>query len=257
MDEAQGFSDASRRPSLPVLAGIVLLHVALFYGLIQALAPNLVSLDSGPSFSAFELSVPPSPTPTPEQTSTAAPAPGPPDQQAGDEGDPGERAVASAVTAPQPPIPLPSRSAAPRAASTGTATRSGAADAGDGTGAAGDGTGAAGDGLGTGAGGAGQGGGGGGIATGPSLSRSITNVSQFPIPPGGRQARVGTRTNVMLDVSAQGRVTGCRVTRSSGFPETDAKVCELAYDQIRFEPARDAAGNPLPSRFHYQQRFFE
>ena len=251
MDEAQGFSDASRRPSLPVLAGIVLLHVALFYGLIQALAPNLVSLDSGPSFSAFELSVPPSPTPTPEQTSTAAPAPGPPDQQAGDEGDPGERAVASAVTAPQPPIPLPSRSAAPRAASTGTASRSGASDAGDGTGASG-------NGQGTGAGGDGQGsGGGGGIATGPTLARSITNVSAFPIPPGGRQARVGKRTNVMLDVSAQGRVTGCRVTQSSGFPDTDAKVCQLAYDQIRFEPARDAAGNPLPSRFHYQQRFFE
>ena len=74
---------------------------------------------------------------------------------------------------------------------------------------------------------------------------------------GGRAARVGTRTIVALEVSAQGRVTDCRVTRSSGFPETDAKVCELSATQIRFEPARDAAGNPVPSRFLYQQRYFE
>ncbi|MEL7729601.1 hypothetical protein AAG612_08695 [Citromicrobium bathyomarinum] len=249
MSDAQGFSNTSNRPSLPLLAAIVLLHVALFYGLIQAFAPDLIDRETGPAFAAFDMTSPPTPTPTPAPTD--APAPGPPEEEAGDEGDPGERAVASAVTAPQPPIPLPSRSAAPRAASTGTASRSGASDAGDGTGASG-------NGQGTGAGGDGQGsGGGGGIATGPTLARSITNVSAFPIPPGGRQARVGKRTNVMLDVSAQGRVTGCRVTQSSGFPDTDAKVCQLAYDQIRFEPARDAAGNPLPSRFHYQQRFFE
>lgn len=251
MDDARGFSDATTRPSVPVLAGIVILHALLFYGLIQALAPDLVTSALGPQVSSFDVAEPgPSPSPTPTQEPAEAQAAGPPEDDSGAEGDPGERAVASAVSAPQPPIPLPSRSAAPRAASTGTASQSGAADSGDGTGASG-------DGLGTGAGGQGQGGGGGGVATEPSLTRSITDVSAFPVPPGGRQARVGTRTLVMLDVSAQGRVTGCRVTRSSGFPETDAKVCELAYEQIRFEPARDAAGNPVASRFHYQQRFFE
>ncbi|GAB5350140.1 energy transducer TonB [Alteriqipengyuania sp. 357] len=250
MSDARGFSDDTTRPSIPVLAAIAVLHVALLYGLIRALAPDLTIIESGPSFAAFEVGKP-SPSPTPTPAPTQAPAPGPPDKEAGDEGDPGKRAVASAVTAPQPPIPLPSRAPAPRAASTGTADSSGAADAGDGTGASGQGDG-------TGAGGEGRGiGGGGGIAEGPSLARSITNVSAFPVPPGGRQARVGKRTLVMLDVSAQGRVTGCRVTQSSGFPDTDAKVCELAYDQIRFEPARDDAGNPVPSRFHYQQRFFE
>lgn len=253
MDGPRGFSDTTQRPSWPVLAGIVLLHVALFYGLIRALAPDLAIGPVGSQISAFDIDQtrpPPAPTPTPTQSPAEAQAAGPPDDQAGAEGDPGERADARAVSAPQPPIPLPSRSAAPRAASTGDANRSGAAEAGDGTGAAGDGTG-------TGAGGQGQGGGGGGIATEPALTRSITDVSAFPVPPGGRQARVGKRTNVMLQVSAQGRVTGCRVTRSSGFPETDAKVCELAYEQVRFEPARDRAGNPVPSRFHYQQRFFE
>ena len=251
MDEPRGFSDATTRPSLPVLAGIIALHVALFYGLILALAPNLAITEGGPSFAAFDITEPrPDPVPTPTQTPAPAQAAGPPDDAAGDEGDPGERAVASAITAPQPPIPMPSRSAAPRAASTGTATRSGAADSGDGTGASG-------DGMGTGAGGQGQGGGGGGVAVQPRLTRSISDVSAFPIPPGGREARVGTRTIVSLQVSAQGRVTACSVYRSSGFPESDAKVCELAYDQIRFEPARDSSGNPVAARFYYQQQYFE
>lgn len=234
-----------------MLAGIVVLHAVLLYGLIRAFAPDLALGPIGQQVTAFDIDQsrpppPPTPTPTPEAWQAA----GPPEDAAGDEGDPGERAVARAVSAPQPPIPLPSRSAAPRTASTGDANRSGAAEDGDGTGAAGDGTG-------TGAGGQGQGAGGGGIAIEPTLTRSITNVSAFPVPPGGRQARIGKRTNVMLEVSAQGRVTGCRVTQSSGFPDTDAKVCELAYEQVRFDPARDAAGNPVPSRFHYQQRFFE
>ncbi|NCP19844.1 MAG: TonB family protein [Erythrobacter sp.] len=245
-DDARGFSNAGHRPSVPVLAGIVALHVALFYGLIQALAPNLVADTFGPQMSAFNLDLPPPPTPTPEASQSA----GPPEDAPGAQGDPGERATPREVSAPEPPIVLPSRTAAPRAASTGNADRSGAADAGDGTGASGSGDG-------TGAGGQGQGSGGGGIAVEPVLARSITDVSAFPIPPGGRQARVGKQTFVMLDVNAQGRVTGCRVTRSSGFPDTDAKVCELAYRQIRFEPARDSAGNAVPARFHYAQRFFE
>ena len=47
------------------------------------------------------------------------------------------------------------------------------------------------------------------------------------------------------------------MSRSSGFPNTDAKVCELSYDRIRFEPARDSAGNPVPAQFYYQQTYFE
>ena len=242
MDDKRGFSESGHRPSLPVLAAIIVLHIVLFYALIQAFAPDLVSRALGERTTTFDVD-------TPQQTAPPDP-PAPAEEEAGDEGDPGERASARPIAAPQSPIPLPDRQPAPRAASTGNENRSGAASAGDGTGASGSGDG-------TGAGGDGQGAGGGDIASQPTLTRSISNVSAFPIPPGGRQARVGKRTLVMLDVSAQGRVTGCRVTRSSGFPATDAKVCELAYEQIRFKPALDDAGNPVPSRFHYQQKFFE
>ncbi|MEL7691676.1 hypothetical protein [Citromicrobium bathyomarinum] len=247
MDDARGFSDAGRRPSWPVLAGIVLLHVALLYGLIQAFAPDLVARTLGNPMATFDVDLPPpQPSPTPEESK----APGPPEDEAGAEGDPGKRAKPKEVVAPQPPIPIPSRSPAPRAASTGSANQSGAADSGDGTGASG-------SGEGTGAGGAGQGSGGGGVATKPVLTRSISDVSLFEIPAGGREARIGTRTIVVLGVSAQGRVTSCRVSRSSGFPSTDAKVCELSYDRIRFDPARDSAGNPVPAQFYYQQTYFE
>ena len=236
-----------RRPSWPVLAGIVVLHVALLYGLIQAFAPDLVARTLGNPMATFDVDLPPpQPSPTPEESK----APGPPEDEAGAEGDPGKRAKAKEVVAPQPPIPMPTRSPAPRAASTGSANQSGAADSGDGTGASG-------SGEGTGAGGQGQGSGGGGVATKPVLTRSISDVSLFEIPAGGREARIGTRTIVVLGVSAQGRVTSCRVSRSSGFPNTDAKVCELSYDRIRFEPARDSAGNPVPAQFYYQQTYFE
>lgn len=247
MDETtQRFANADRRPSVPVLAGIIALHVVLFYGLIQALAPNLVIETLGPQMSAFDIELE---APQPEPTAEPSEAPGPPDEAPGAEGDPGERATARAVSAPQPPIPMPSRSTAPRAASTGSANQSGAAEQGDGTGASGSGDG-------TGAGGQGQGTGGGGIAVEPRLTRSIGDISLFEIPPGGREARIGTRTIVALNVSAQGRVTACRVSRSSGFPDTDAKVCELSYDRIRFEPAQNAAGNPVPAVFYYQQEYF-
>ncbi|WP_370179785.1 TonB family protein [Alteriqipengyuania sp.] len=242
-DYTQGFSATGHRPSLPVLGGIVLLHVVLFYALIQAFAPDMVSRALGEQMSTFDVETVPEPAAPPDP-------PGQAEDEAGDEGDPGERAQARAVSAPQSPIPMPDREAAPRTASTGNENQSGAAEAGDGTGASGSGDG-------TGAGEDGQGSGGGGVAVQPRLTRSISDVSLFEIPAGGRAARVGTSTIVILDVSAQGRVTSCRVSRSSGFPNTDAKVCELSYDRIRFEPARDAAGNPVPATFYYQQRYFE
>ena len=46
MSDAQGFSNTSNRPRLPLLAAIVLLHVALFYGLIQAFAPDLIDRET-------------------------------------------------------------------------------------------------------------------------------------------------------------------------------------------------------------------
>ena len=238
-ESSTSFSTTKRRPNPWVIAAILLIHLGIFYVLIRSLAPNAVAGVEQTVVSAFTVTV----TSPPEEAPVVEPEP-----DEGAQGDPGKEAVPQPVTAPTPKRQVREDRPVPRAASTGRATTSGATQAGDGTGAAG-------EGLGTGAGrgGSGQGG---VAATKPVLTQAITNSSAFPIPPGGREARIGKSVIVKLMVSAQGRVTSCSVYRASPFPETDAKVCELSYQQIRFEPARDAQGNAVAAPFYYQQRFF-
>ena len=238
-DHASRFSTTKQRPNAWIIAAIVLIHLGIFYVLIRSLAPNAVASVERTVVSAFTVTV----SAPPEETPVVEPEP-----DEGAQGDPGEEAVPKPVTAPTPRRPLREDPPQPKASSTGTETTSGATRSGDGTGAAG-------SGLGTGAGrgGSGQGG---VAATKPVLVQSITDVRAFPIPPGGREARIGKSVIVRLMVSAQGRVTACSIYRPSPFPQTDAKVCDLAFQQVRFEPARDAAGNAVPAPFYYQQRFF-
>lgn len=237
-ETATNFSSSRKRLNPFIVLLIVLIHLAVLYGLIRALAPNAVASVEESFVSAFTVTV----TAPEEETTVVEPEP-----DEGAQGDPGREAVPQPVTAPTSRLPRQD-TPRPRASSTGTANTSGATDAGTGIGAAG-------SGLGTGA-GRGGGGQGGVAATKPVLTRSISDSSAFPIPPGGREARIGQSVIVRLMVSAEGRVTSCSVHRASPFPETDAKVCELSYGQIRFEPARDAEGNAVPAPFYYQQRFF-
>ena len=238
-DSASRFSTTRRKPNAWIIAAILLIHLGIFYALIRSLAPDAVTTVERSVVAAFTVTV----TAPDEEPPVAEPAP-----DEGAQGDPGREAVPKPVTSPPVRRPLRQDPPQPPAASTGDAVTSGATQAGDGTGAAG-------SGLGTGAGrgGSGQGG---VAATKPVLIQSISDSSAFPIPPGGREARIGKSVIVRLMVSPEGRVTGCSVYRASPFPQTDAKVCELAYDQVRFQPARDASGNPVAAPFFYQQRFF-
>lgn len=49
-----------------------------------------------------------------------------------------------------------------------------------------------------------------------------------------------------LDISAEGRVTRCEVTQSSGSAMLDATTCRTLRARARFTPARDANGNAVP-----------
>lgn len=230
------FSATRRRPNIGVIILIGLLHVAMFYVLIRALAPTVVRGVEQSVVSAFTVTVtsPPSPKPEPD---------------AGEQGDPGKKAVAKPVAAPSPKIPVRKDQPAPRASSTGAADTSGAAEQGSGTGRAG-----VGEGTGSGAGGAGQGG---GVATKPQIvSGALNSARDFPIPPGGREARIGTSVIVKVTVLPSGRAINCSVYRPSPFPDTDAAVCRLVQDRLRFRPATDSAGNAVAAPFYYQQRFF-
>jgi protein TonB len=241
MAEERGFR-AERKPlSWPLIAALVLLHLAALYGLAHALAPDFTAVVERQVVSAFTVTI------------TAPPAPPPPENQPepdeGAQGAPGRKAVAQAVTAPPAKIPVRPDPPRPRAASTGTATQSGAA-------AAGAGTGAAGQGEGTGSGNAGSGRGGVAVSKPVHISGRIDNARDFPVPPGGRAARQGTQVIVRVMVGTDGRARDCAVYRPSPDPEADRITCQLVETRLGFRPAMDANGNPVPAPFYWRQQWF-
>jgi protein TonB len=54
-----------------------------------------------------------------------------------------------------------------------------------------------------------------------------------------------------LRLDTSGMPTECRVTRSSGDPYVDSGLCPLIYRRLRFRPALDADGHPIPYRLDY------
>lgn len=239
------YRDRRERPRWWVIALVALAHVAAIYGLARIFAPTAVSDVQRSVLASFNVSVPPPPPPPPPP-----PSPQPvPDEGAA--GAPGRKAVPKAVT--QPPVrrAIASPSPAPRVSSTGAANTSGASNAGAGSGAAG-------SGLGTGSGRGGGGPGGLAIATKPmKIAGDINSASDFPVPPGGRQARFGTSVTVALRVGIDGRASDCRIVGPSGDAEADQIVCRLAVQRFRFRPALDSAGNPVPASYGWRQRWFQ
>lgn len=53
----------------------------------------------------------------------------------------------------------------------------------------------------------------------------------------------------LLTISARGEATGCRVIGTSGSAGLDNYSCNLAMQRSAFRPARDGAGQPVPSHF--------
>ena len=62
----------------------------------------------------------------------------------------------------------------------------------------------------------------------------------------------GGRVGYLLDVDAQGGVTACKVTQSSGAASLDAATCGLLMRRAHFLGAHDADGRPIAS--HYASR---
>ncbi|HSG35483.1 MAG TPA: energy transducer TonB [Sphingomonadaceae bacterium] len=230
-----------KKPRWGLLVLVVLGHVLALIGLVHVFAPRFAAATREEILVVFDrvvaITVPEDP-----------PAPSPDEGAAAEEG---REASAREVSAPI--VPVPARPVvAPPVSSTGTEANSGAADAGAGTGAGGDGTG-------TGSGNAGTGPGAGcGISSRPvKIAGDIRSASDFPIPPGGRQARFGTSVTIALTVARDGRPTSCRIHTPSPFPETDQRTCELAMQRFRFCPATDAQGNAVVGTYGWRQEFRE
>ncbi len=241
-EQTNRYAAIRKRPNPWVILLIVVIHVVIFYFLIRSLAPSAVASVEQSVVSTFSVTV----TVPEEEPDPPASEPEP----EGAHGDPGREAVPRPVTAPTPAVRVQEDRPIPRASSTRVASASGSSEAGTGTGAAG-------SGLGTGSGRGGSGQGGGGAITKPEIvSGRLNSARDFPIPPGGREARIGSSVIVKLTVLPEGRATNCSVYRPSSFPETDAAVCRLVVERLRFRPATNAAGEPVAAPFYYQQRFF-
>ncbi|UVI40536.1 energy transducer TonB [Qipengyuania spongiae] len=52
-----------------------------------------------------------------------------------------------------------------------------------------------------------------------------------------------------LEISAEGRVTGCTITGSTGHSELDQATCNLVTRRARFQPARGSSGEPVASTY--------
>ncbi|TNE55539.1 MAG: energy transducer TonB, partial [Sphingomonadales bacterium] len=63
-----------------------------------------------------------------------------------------------------------------------------------------------------------------------------------------REGLSGT-ASFTLQVSASGRVTDCRITRSTGHGVLDRATCELITRRARFNPALEASGKPVSGTF--------
>jgi len=241
MGNARGFRAQRKRLSWPLIAAIVVLHLAALYGLARALAPDFTATVERGVVSAFTVTI------------TAPPDPPPPaNQREPDEGAqaaPGREAVAKPVSSQPPKVRIRQDDPLPRASSTGTASESGAADAGAGTGAAG-------TGQGTGSGNRGTGRGGIAVTRPVHISGSIDNARDFPVPEGGRAARRGTQVIVRVTIGIDGRARDCSIYRPSPDPQADRITCQLVETRLGFRPATDGAGNPVPAPFYWRQQWY-
>jgi protein TonB len=217
-------TDTSDR--VKAIAAVAVVHVVLAGVILSGLNVRIIAekIEALDTFDVIDM-----PTPPPE--------PPPPMRQADrarqDEGAAGKKADPTPVAAPKPVIvvPAPPPIAAAPVAGTGSAVRSGAATAGAGPGAGGS--------------GAGTGGGGAGDFSGYTPARVIRRIpnSEYRRISGGRIPQ-GSAT-IAFRVSPDGRLSGCRITRSSGDPTVDGVVCQAASTHMRFSPARDRDGKPV------------
>ena len=63
-----------------------------------------------------------------------------------------------------------------------------------------------------------------------------------------REERAGT-TGFRLAIDANGKVTDCQITSSSGHGDLDAEACKMLMRRARFRPAEDSSGNAMASSY--------
>ncbi|HEU4705424.1 MAG TPA: TonB family protein [Sphingomicrobium sp.] len=222
---------ASDNPDrIKALAAVIAVHAVLGAAILSGLDVRSVetSIERLRTFDIIELPAPPPPPPARQA-----------ERAREEEGAAGRKAEPTPVVAPKPEIVVPAKTpvvAAP-VAGTGSAPSAGAALSGAGTGAGGSGM--------------GRGGGGRGDFTGFTPARLLNKIPdrEYRRISGGRIPR-GSAT-IAFRVNADGRMSNCRITRSSGDLAVDSIVCEAATRHLRFSPARDPDGRAIAQDMSY------
>lgn len=220
-----------RRERIASVVAVAGLHIALGYVFLTGLGASVLR-DTAERLKVFDVTEEP-PLPAIEEAAEEQRTPEP----EGAAAPPALKARPAEVAAPPATAPLPSPVIAAPIAGPGTQNAAGAAAV------PGPGTGAGGIGTGTGSGGRGPGTGGGGAATKPRLlSGSIVNADY---PRAAYRARAEGTVIASYRVGTDGRATRCRIVESSGNADLDSTTCRLIEARFRYEPARDAAGEPV------------
>lgn len=228
----------SVRQRLMSAGGALVAVVAVGIGLASGLDLDVVRKASQAIAALAIPAAPPTEPVVPQQTAS--------DTASGKASPANEHAKAAPVAAPRPKLPpiVPPVTAAPQP---GTGLQSSAGT----TPTPGPGSGAGGQGDGTGAGGSGSGTGGGSKAA----WRSGT-IRDRDYPRSASRARVGGEVEVRFTIQPSGRVSGCRVSRSSGDTALDETTCRLIEERFRFKPATNAAGAAIASDYGWRQTWW-
>lgn len=224
------------RDRLKSAAGVAAFHAVLGYALITGLGFEL-PVEVREKLEVFDVVEPPPPPvekPVPAKVRVEAPE--------GAASPPSLKANPTPIVAPPPVIKLnvpppvvtvPEPTPLPE----GTAPTAGVAAI------PGPGTGTGGEGNGTGAGGQGSGTGGGGFA---SPARWISGrIRDSDYPRAAVRARASGTVFLRFVVAPSGRVSDCRVTRSSGNRDLDETTCSLIIRRFRYRPAIGPDGRPV------------
>lgn len=212
-------------------AGVLVVHAALAAVILSGLTVHSVAttIERLNTFDITE-ALPPPPPPPPSPT---------PDRAREKQGAAAKKSLPTPVVAPPPRIVVPYKPpvTASRVASTGSAATAGAATAGTGTGAGGSGT--------------GLGGGGSGDFSRFTPARMLNKIPdrEYRRISGGRIPRGSAA--IAFRVNADGRMTDCRIVRSSGDSYVDSIVCDAATKYLRFRPARDPDGRAVAQDMTY------
>ena len=234
-------SDLNPRDKGGAAAAVVAIHAVLLLAFLN-LAGKMSIADPQAVLQLFDVRQAPPPPPVLRREQQKA------REKEGGSAPKNIKSEATPVVAPKPKIELPpvQKIAAAEIPRTGAQSTQGASDV------RGPGTGAGGIGTGTGSGSGGTGSGDGGVAARTHMITPILTGRDFPreiISQWPRRVTVFMR----LRIDARGSVSECIVDRGTSVPAIDSAVCNVAYERLHFEPARNRNGQPVADWFGYAQ----